>query len=134
MPRPWRSTRRAGCTSSTHGPIRCGSTGNRSFAAAFRNGAHMNCVIRFVKTAFLPALTCAALAGQAGAQVVPLPQADAPVAPTPQAGTPTTPPAPTDTVLAEARTAYDATDYERARLVLDAVIAGLGATATSPEQ
>ena len=97
----------------------------------------MDCFPRFVKTArLLPVLACIVLSARAGAQILPLPQDPAPVAPAPQGSVPlpTPTPAPADAVLAEARMAYEATDYERARLVLDAVIAGLGTTATSPEQ
>ena len=43
-------------------------------------------------------------------------------------------PAPADAVLAEARQAYEATDYERARMLLDGVISGLGSAPGSPEQ
>jgi tetratricopeptide (TPR) repeat protein len=41
---------------------------------------------------------------------------------------------PADGVLAEARQAYDATDYERALTLLDSVIGGLGSNPSAPEQ
>jgi hypothetical protein len=66
-----------------------------------------------VKVFVAAAAAAAFVAGQATAQVVPTP---------------------TDAVLTEARQAYEATEYERARTLLDAVIAGLGAAPASPEQ
>jgi hypothetical protein len=73
------------------------------------------CEVTRVVKAFVAAAAAAAalMAGQAVAQVVPTP---------------------TDAVLTEARQAYEATEYERARTLLDAVIAGLGAAPASPEQ
>jgi hypothetical protein len=72
------------------------------------------CAATRVVKAFVAAAAAAAfVAGQATAQVVPTP---------------------TDAVLTEARQAYEATEYERARTLLDAVIAGLGAAPASPEQ
>jgi hypothetical protein len=41
---------------------------------------------------------------------------------------------PVDAVLNEARQAYDETNYERARELLDSVISGFGASPSSPEQ
>jgi hypothetical protein len=98
------------------------------------NGAQMDYLVRHARSLIL-------MTALAGMTFAPALAAQAPVTPPPPPA-PTdiqAPPAPTpattgDAVLTEARLAYDATDYERARVLIDAVIAGLGSTPTSPEQ
>ena len=84
------------------------------------------------------AAAVAIVAAQASAQIAPTPaeagQAPAPVAAPPAAVGQAPAPSPVDAVLGEARQAYEATDYERARVLLDAVISGLGSAPASPEQ
>jgi hypothetical protein len=77
----------------------------------------MRVLTRLVNAAVIAAVAVAALVSPAAAQFAPTPT-----------------PAPADAVLAEARQAYEATDYERAKLLLDGVISGLGSAPGAPEQ
>lgn len=72
-----------------------------------------------------------ALLGVATAAQAPAPQVPAAV---PQAPPAAAAPSPADAVLTEARQAYDGTNYERARELLDSVISGLGTAPATPEQ
>jgi hypothetical protein len=80
---------------------------------------------------FVPVLAVVGLVSAAVAAQAPAPAAQAPPA-APAAAPPTAPPA--DSILTEPRQAYDSTNYERARELLDSVIAGLGSAPATPEQ
>src|SRR5688572_26092345 len=77
----------------------------------------MGAVTRLVTAAVMTAVAITITANPAAAQFAP---------------TPTPPTA--DAVLAEARQAYESTDYERAKVLLDGVISGLGSAPNAPEQ